>query len=274
MGEDKRKIKISKMRVQCLDNPLGIQETNPIFSYMLKAENTTEAMTENVHICQGKYRILAATEKELLNQDKGNLWDSGIVEQQETFGIAYKGEKLCSRKRYYWKVKVWDTAGNDIGWSDIAWWEMGLFEEDWSSKWIGQGDNYAGSREAAPMFVCDFNAKLSDVKHARLYISGLGIFKPYLNGRQITENLFEPGESDATKTVYYVTYDVSEMLREGDNALGVLLGNGQYTNFQFNPVMTYPDGTLHPAHRYQKNDGGFIKPGISGNKKCSGIVNL
>ena len=144
---------------------------------------------------------------------------------------------------------------------------MGLFSEDWNGEWIGQGDDYDGDKSSSPMFVCDFTADISDIKHARLYISGLGIFQAYLNGEKISENLFEPGESDAAKTVYYVTYDVSEMLINGDNALGVILGNGQYTNFQYNPVMTNPDGTLNPAHRYQKNDGGFIKPGISGNKK-------
>ena len=186
---------------------------------------------------------------------------------QETFGIVYKGRKLSSREKAYWKVKVWDNEGHASQWSDISSWEMGLFSEDWNAKWIGQGDDYDGSKSAAPMFVCDFMANISNIKHARLYISGLGIFQAYLNGEKITENLFEPGECDATKTVYYVTYDVSEMLRNGDNALGVILGNGQYTNFQFNPVMTKPDGTLHPLHRYQKNDGGFVKPGISGNKK-------
>ena len=260
-------MKITEMRAQCLHNPIGLQESNPELSYILKPENHAEAEEGNIHIYQSRYRILAASKKELLYEDNGDLWDSGIIEQQETFGIVYKGKKLTSRQKVYWKVKVWDNEGNDIGWSDIAAWEMGLFKEDWNSKWIGQGDNYDGDKSMAPMFVCDFNVSQSEMEYARLYISGLGIFQAYLNGEKITENLFEPGESDATETVYYVTYDVTEMLRNGDNALGVILGNGQYTNFQFNPVMTNPDGTLHPLHRYQKNDGGFVKPGISGNKK-------
>lgn len=267
MREEGIDMRIAEMRVQWLHNPIGLQELNPVLSYMLKAENSLEAEEGNIHTCQSRYRILVSSKKELLYEDNGDLWDSGIVEKQETFGIVYKGRKLSSRQKAYWKVKVWDNEGHASQWSDISSWEMGLFNEDWNAKWIGQGDDYDGSKSAAPMFVCDFMANISNIKHARLYISGLGIFQAYLNGEKITENLFEPGECDATKTVYYVTYDVSEMLRNGDNALGVILGNGQYTNFQFNPVMTKPDGTLHPLHRYQKNDGGFVKPGISGNKK-------
>lgn len=267
MREEGIDMRIAEMRVQWLHNPIGLQELNPVLSYMLKAENSLEAEEGNIHTCQSRYRILVSSKKELLYEDNGDLWDSGIVEKQETFGIVYRGRKLSSRQKAYWKVKVWDNEGHAFQWSDISSWEMGLFNEDWNAKWIGQGDDYDGNKSAAPMFVCDFMANISNIKHARLYISGLGIFQAYLNGEKITENLFEPGECDATKTVYYVTYDVSEMLRNGDNALGVILGNGQYTNFQFNPVMTKPDGTLHPLHRYQKNDGGFVKPGISGNKK-------
>lgn len=267
MREEGIDMRIAEMRVQWLHNPIGLQELNPVLSYMLKPENSLKAEEENIHTCQSRYRILVSSKKELLYEDTGDLWDSGIVEKQETFGIVYKGRKLSSREKAYWKVKVWDNEGHASQWSDISSWEMGLFNEDWNAKWIGQGDDYDGSKSAAPMFVCDFMTNISNIKHARLYISGLGIFQAYLNGEKITENLFEPGECDATKTIYYVTYDVSEMLRNGDNALGVILGNGQYTNFQFNPVMTKPDGTLHPLHRYQKNDGGFVKPGISGNKK-------
>ena len=145
---------------------------------------------------------------------------------------------------------------------------------DWTGSWIGQGDNYDGDPSAAPLFACDFTADLSDVMVARLYLSGLGIFSAYLNGRSLADTLFDPGESDAGKTVYYVTYDVASLLRDGRNTLGVILGNGQYCNFQFAPTMTWPDGTLHPARRYQKNDGRVCKPGIAGRKKLIAQLEL
>ena len=64
----------------------------------------------------------------------------------------------------------------------------------------------------------------------------------------------EPGESDATKTVYYVTYDITNQLISGTNFLTITLGNGQYTGYTINPVMVYQDGTKTKFGRYQKND--------------------
>ncbi len=268
MNSEKTNIRIVEMRVQNLNAPLGIQTGNPVLSYRL------EKIKDSGMFRQGKYRVLAASSPELLREDEADLWDSGIVERQETFGIIYRGKALSAREIVYWKVKVWGRDGSDIGWSDISSWEMGLFPEDWQGEWIGQGEDYKGNKSAAPLFAYDFTAELENMMRARLYISGLGIFQAYLNGSKISDTYFDPGESDATKTVYYAVYDVSTLLREGKNVLGVILGNGQYTNFQINPVMTYPDGTLHPAHRYQKNDGGFVKPGISGNKKLKAQLEI
>lgn len=255
-------MKITTMHVQNMDSPLGIQTHNPVFDYVLEREAQDAA-----DLSQGAYRLLVSAERALLEREEGELWDSGIVRQREPFNIVYRGKPLPSRSVCYWKVKVWDNLGRDLGWSRTSSWEMGLFPQDWRGKWIGQGEDYGGDKSEAPLFACDFDVNLSSVKKARLYISGLGIFKAFLNGQELGETLFDPGESDAAKTVYYVTYDVGSLLRNGQNTLGVILGNGQYTNFQMDPVMTLPDGTLSPKHRYQKNDGAFVKLGIAGDKK-------
>lgn len=204
-----------------------------------------------------------------LDWEEGDLWDSGKRQGRENFCIAYGGTPLKSRQRAYWKVKVWDEKDIESDWSSEAGWEMGLLEkEDWKGSWIGQGDGYQGDKAAAPMLVRDFPiVNKGQIALARLYISGLGLFKAYINGREAADTLFAPGESDASETVYYVTYDVTEMIKEGQNTLGVILGNGQYAGFTVNPVMTDPDGKELSYHRYQKNDGRFVKPGISGDKK-------
>ena len=87
-------------------------------------------------------------------------------------------------------------------------------------------------------------------------------------------HFFEPGESDATKTVYYVTYDITNQLISGINFLTITLGNGQYTGYTINPVMVYQDGTKTKFGRYQKNDSCFVKPGICGRKKLIAQVEL
>lgn len=255
-------MKIVNMRVQHMDSPLGIQTHNPVFDYMLERGEQDAG-----NLCQGAYRLIVSSDKELLARDIGDLWDSGIVKQKESFNIVYRGKPLLSRSICYWKVKVWDSLGRDHGWSRTDSWEMGLYPHDWRGKWIGQGEDYNGDKSEAPLFACDFSMTFPSMKRARLYISGLGIFKAFLNGEELGGTLFDPGESDAAETVYYVTYDVGFMLRNGQNTLGVILGNGQYTNFQFDPVMTLPDGALSPKRRYQKNDGAYVKPGIAGDKK-------
>jgi len=252
---------INDLRVQDLKEPLGIESRKPVFGYLLESEENNQY--------QSAFHILVASSPDILKGNAGDLWDSGKQDRRENYAISYAGEEMKSRQIAYWKVKVWDKNGIESEWSNPSFFEMGLLNDtDWKGVWIGQGDSYSGNKAVAPMFIGDFETPdRKRMKYARLYISGLGLFKASLNGRDLSDTLYDPGESDATKTVYYVTYDVTDFLVEGANTLGVMLGNGQYTNFLINPVMVGADQTELPDHRYQKNDGGFMKPGIYGDKK-------
>ena len=74
----------------------------------------------------------------MLAAGKIDLWDSGKVASDETIGIVYAGEKLGSRDRCHWRVRVWDQDGEPSAWSEPALWTMGLLEpSDWQAKWIG-----------------------------------------------------------------------------------------------------------------------------------------
>lgn len=252
-------IRISDLKIQHLENPVGIGASKPLFSYLLHSDRKD--------VRQSAWQILAASTPEKLDQNLGDLWDSGKRKGSRNFGIVYEGIALESRQRVFWKVKVWDEKDQESEWSSMAYWEMGLLKEaDWKGCWIGQGDMFQGEKATAPMLCRDFVLQQEKIGSARLYISGLGIFKAYINGKSVAETFFDPGESDAEKTVYYVVYDVTGLMQPGNNTLGVLLGNGQYTGYTVNPVMTDPTGTELPRHRYQKNDG-FVKAGICGEKK-------
>lgn len=260
-------MKIKQLKVQNLNNPLGIGTKQPLLSYMPDNNETGQ--------CQSAYRILVSSSKQGLVTDIGDLWDTGKRMGSENFGIVYEGKEMASRQKAYWKVKIWDESDRESEWSDISCWEMGLLNaSDWTGSWIGQGDEFEGNKSAAPMLIHDFKITREPIEHARLYISGLGLFKAYMNGAELADTLFDPGESDAGKTVYYVTYDITSFLQKGWNTLGVLLGNGQYTNFLVNPVMTLPDGQELPEHRYQKNDGKVFRPGICGDKKMIAQVEV
>ena len=81
---------------------------------------------------------------------------------------------------------------------------------------------------ALPLFAKDFTVDKSEVASARLYVSGLGLYEARLNGQNVADTLFDPGETDFDESVQYVTYDVTDKLIDGGNAVGIMLGNGVY----------------------------------------------
>ena len=117
------------LRCEYLENPLGIDVPAPKLSWQ---NDSTERNWK-----QGSYEVLVASSSDGLQSGVADVWDSGKVESDESIGITYKGPALESRKRYYWKVRVWDAAGHVSESSEEAWWEMGfLHPEDWKAKWI------------------------------------------------------------------------------------------------------------------------------------------
>jgi alpha-L-rhamnosidase len=118
------------LRCEYQVDPLGIDEIAPRLSWRVTSTLRGERQTA--------WRILVASSKERLDMNTGNLWDSGIVINEETIGAAYQGRPLVSREVCYWKVEVWDEEHQLSGWSQPATWSMGLLRnQDWSAQWIG-----------------------------------------------------------------------------------------------------------------------------------------
>ena len=143
--------------------------------------------------------------------------------------------------------------------------KQNIFED--GAFWIGQGDDFDGDLSVAPLLATEFDIEKKVNDRIVMYVSGLGLFEAYINGEKISDAYFEPGESHYGKRVYYQTYDITDNVNAGRNAVGLILGNGQYTNFTVNPTME-KDGELIEPHRYQKNDGGVFADGINGMKKA------
>lgn len=221
-------------------NPSGIDQESPKLGWMIK--------TQQKGVSQTAYQILVADKPALLLSDSANVWNSGRVISDRSVQIAYAGNDLQSGKKYYWKVKIWDHSGQESGWSETAFWQMGLLHpRDWrDARWIGfeemdstlrlvpgihgfgnQLGEQAKQRPVVPLFRKAFGLT-GKVASASLFISGLGHYEAYLNGEKIGNAFLTPGWTDYDKTVFYNTWDVTSMLREGDNALGVIVGNGFY----------------------------------------------
>jgi alpha-L-rhamnosidase len=210
-------------------DPLGIDTANPRLSWILESRRRGRV--------QAAYRILVADSVDALAADRGNLWDSGRVSSPETLQIPYGGTALRNGLRCAWKVRVWDGEGKPSAWSRTAFWEMALLsQEDWAGRWIEDGrpaprrdeDFYAD--DPAPLFRKSFLLP-KGAKRARLYVAGLGTYEASLNGRRVGDHVLDPGWTNYRKRVYYSSYDVTGLLRKGENVLGVMVGNGW-----FNPL--------------------------------------
>ena len=119
------------LRCEFLVNPQGIDVAQPRLSWRLEWPERGQTQTA--------YRVLVASQPDLLAQDQGDLWDSGKVNSDQSIHVEYAGKELKSEMYCYWKVQAWDQTGRLSSWSDTpAMWSMGLLSpEDWKAKWIG-----------------------------------------------------------------------------------------------------------------------------------------
>lgn len=218
-------VKVSDLRTEQKDNPIGINDYHPRFSWRISSEA--------VDLMQTSYRIQVATSLADLLAEKGLVWDSGEVCSSQSLYIPYAGSALESQQRYYWRVKV-GTNQSNTGWSEPKFWQMAMADDEWKATWIGENAmSNAGetakdpTRLAARYLRKCFNVS-KPIRQATLYVSGLGSSETYLNGQRVSADIFAPVPSLYTERVYYNTYDVTRFLSTGDNALGILLGNGRY----------------------------------------------
>ncbi|HEX7070077.1 MAG TPA: glycoside hydrolase family 78 protein, partial [Rhodothermales bacterium] len=130
---------------------------------------------------------------------------------------------------YFWQVRIWDDQGTASRWSDPAFFETGLLSpEDWSAEWIEPGvDEDPRASNPAPMLRRAFTLD-GDVAQARLYATARGLYEVEINGRRVGDWLLTPGWTSYDHRIQYQTYDVTEYLRDGDNAIGAWLGDGWY----------------------------------------------
>ncbi len=199
-------MKPQQLRCEYLENPLGIDTLRPRLSWIVGNDQTA-------------YQIAATS-------DQKECWNSGKIKGNQTTHIEYAGKPLESGQRISWKVRAWDRDDRVSEWSEAGWWEMGLLaKEDWHGRWIARTGET--SVQAAPFFRREFTVD-QRVKRARIYLCGLGYYEVSINGRKIGDHVLDPGYTRYDKRVLYVTYDVTEELRAGLNAVGVILGTGWY----------------------------------------------
>ncbi len=218
-------VTVGSLNCNGLANPIGVDSPTPRFDWLLTSREAAARGNK-----QTAYQILVASTPELLAQDKGDLWDSGKTVSDQSINVAYAGKPLTTLEAAFWKIRVWDQSDKVSPWSPSAQWTMTLLApSDWHAKWIGHDQPAPTENVDTPArwLRKEFTAA-KPIRRALVSFAGLGTSELYVNGTKAGDAVLSPALSDYAKRVYYVTYDVTSLLNQGANALGVVLGNGRF----------------------------------------------
>jgi alpha-L-rhamnosidase len=246
----------TRLRCEYLENPPVVDVLNPRLSWINVAKGEDRGQSQTA------WEIKVASSKEKLLSDQADLWSSGKMMSDKSANVYYKGKPLTSQLKCWWQVRTWDKGGKVSAWSEPASWTMGLLTaQEWKAQWIGapwQGEEALpkppqrppGSPPVqfpppAPMLRKSF-AITKEVASARAFVTGLGFFEFYVNGDKVSDDVLVPNLTAYGKRpglennyisipdnfreyrVMYLAYDITNMLRNGYNVIGAILGNGFY----------------------------------------------
>lgn len=272
-----------------LQNPMAVDISQPRLSWINTCPENVKGQLQTA------YEIRVAGSREKLKTGNAGLWNSGKIISNESVNISYEGKKLHSRQDCWWQVRVWDRDGEVSEWSKPAFWSMGILDPgEWIAGWIGApwqgeeplprpsspGRNYFYDPDnpsddlppPAPLLRKSFSIE-KEVVSARAFVTGLGYFELYLNGQKVGDDVMVPNVTLYDKRdnlgdigvmiednfrhyrVMYLAYDIKDLLNQGDNVIGAMLGNGFYNpanywsggygtpRFTGQLYVTYSDGT-------------------------------
>ncbi len=210
-------VHVHSLRCEYLDNPLGLDAEKPRISWKLSS-NTRSTK-------QAAYQIQVSLDQQFSQV----AWDSDKVESDQSVHIRLDQVKVVAFTTYFYRVRVWNNFGDISDWSEIAFWETGVLDfNNWRADWIT-----ASKEEDSD--ACDYLRKSfhlsKEVKYARAYASALGLYDLHLNGKRVGDRYFAPGWTSYKQRVQYQAYDITDQVHKGENAVGMILGNGWYKGY-------------------------------------------
>ncbi len=236
--------RFDQMLVEYAQTPIGVDNAQPRFSWLISSSERNHKQTA--------YRISLATSGDLLKNEKADIWDSGKINSSETIRHQLPDRKLKSNQKYFWKVEVWDNQGNTLV-SPVDSFEIAfLNKNDWQAQWIGKESTLEPHLEKG-FLIEEKNNKaeieaiehsgqslllrkevklLGKIKSAKAFVTGVGFYEFFINGKRVGDHVLDPAKTPYHKEILYSTFDVTNLLQNGKNALGIHVGNGWYNPYK------------------------------------------
>jgi alpha-L-rhamnosidase len=211
-----QKLTLTELETEHQRNPTSVDADAPRLSWKI--------LSTIKNTIQTAYDVRVGTDKDGLTSGKAIVW-AGSFKSDQSVLVPYAGSALKSKTRYYWQVRIKDNHGNTSAWSTTQFWQTGLKAGDWTAKWISVEGKDTSAR--SPLFRKTFDLK-KKVKSALAYITAKGLYEANINGQRVSDAYFAPGWTSYRKHIQYQVYDVTTVLKNGANAIGVTLGNGWY----------------------------------------------
>lgn len=199
---------LTNLRTCQLHEPRGFWMEQPSFAWCV--EDTA-----------GKRQRLARLRVALDPAMRQVVWDTGLCDQLDALGVVCP-IRLLPRTVYYWTVEVIADNGESAV-SSPAMFETGKMDEPMQGQWI----RAPFSGDTHPLLRRRFTVERGLCK-ARLYATGLGLFRMFLNGKRTDDELLTPYCDDYRLDQQLFTWDVTDLLHEGENVIGAMLGKGWY----------------------------------------------
>ena len=198
---------IGHLCVNHLENPLGVDDPTPRMQW--RCDNLT----------QNGGKIIVGTDSLEVAAGRGDMWTASLPADGRN-SLVYAGKELLPQTVYFWRVE----SGAEV--SPIARFSTGL-KGKWAGNWIS--DHHNSEFRQAPIFRKDFELQ-KKVKKATAYVAAGGLFKLSVNGQRIGDQVMTPVYTRFDRRNPYLTFDVTGALQQGENVLGVVLGNGWYNH--------------------------------------------
>lgn len=234
----------------------------------LRVEHLDDAFGIDVQAPRLSWRLPEGARSQIAFQLRAGDWDSGRINSDQSVLVEYAGPSLRSGQRVEVIVKVWTDIG-ESGWSEPVTWEMGLINfTDWTADWIEppeKDEAPPSGKRPAWLLRCKFQVT-EPVKLARLYATAHGIYEVFLNGNRVGNAELTPGFTSYARNLNYQTFDVSDLLKNGDNVLGAILSDGWYRgqNGAFRQFNQFGDRTAFLAQLHIHNSNGSIQQVVTG----------